>query len=133
MTEEQNKIKKMKTLLTTIFILLLSTVNAQQNTEKYIGKIDNQKCILQYTIKTKEGKNGMEDEITYKGFITIGTKKIPITGYFEGNVIKLEEKIKGKTVHTITFDLSEAEDGFDMVGKRKINNKQQKILLKKSN
>jgi hypothetical protein len=121
-----------KVLFITLAILNFAFVNAQKKeTEKWQGVIGTQKCTLQYTITEKKGKNGMEDDISYKGFITIGAKKIPITGWFEGNTMRFEEVIKGKKVYTIYFDMSDGTEEYALIGKRTINEKVTAIQLNK--
>lgn len=120
-----------------IMLLLISFGMAQaqkaSGVEKWKGFIGKQACTMQYTIYEKSGRPGFESEITYKGFITIGKTKIPITGWFEGNTMRFNETIKGKKVYTIYFDLSGAEEveGYEMVGKRTINGVATRIILKK--
>jgi hypothetical protein len=124
----------MKLLLATLLFFVGVQLQAQQEMRKYKGIIDNKPCTMQYTIKTVKSKQaGMEDDITYKGFITIGTKKINITGWFEGNTMRFEEIIGGKKKMTMIFDISEVDDeggDYDFIGKRTINGKEQKIRLK---
>jgi hypothetical protein len=126
----------MKKIISTIILLFtVSIMYAQKatSTEKWIGTIGKEKCTMQYTIYEKEGKRGYEEEITYKGFITIGTKKIPITGWFEGNTMRFDEMINGKKVYTIYFDLSAApENGYEFIGKRTIKGKVSIINLNKA-
>jgi hypothetical protein len=98
--------------------------------EKWTGLIGNQKCTLQYTISEKEGKNGQEPSVTYKGWIQIGTKKIPLQGWYEGNSMRFDEVLNGKKTYTIYFDLSSGHDGqFELIGKRTIKNKGSVIKL----
>ncbi len=119
-------------LFAVLSILSFAFANAQKNTtEKWQGTIGNQKCAMQYTVYEKKGKNGMEDGITYKGYITIGAKKIHITGWFEGMTMRFEEIINGKKVYTIYFDGD--LDGDELIGKRTINEKVTVIKLKRIN
>ena len=123
----------MKLLFATFLFFVGVQLQAQQNMRKYKGVIDNKPCTMQYTIKTQKSKQaGMEDNITYKGFITIGTKKINITGWFEANTMRFEEVIKGKKQMTMIFDISEVDEegsNYDFIGKRTIGNSVQKIRL----
>jgi hypothetical protein len=121
----------MKNLLSfAIAILCFAFANAQKtNAQKWQGTIGSQKCTMQYTTTETKGKNGMEDGITYKGFITIGVKKIPITGWFEGMTMRFEEVINGKKVYTIYF--GDDLDGDELIGKRTINENVTVIKLKR--
>jgi hypothetical protein len=117
-----------KFLSIAIAILCFAFANAQK-LEKWQGTIGNQNCTMQYSTYESKGKNGMENNITYKGFITIGAKKIPITGWFEGVTMRFEELINGKKVYTIYF--GDDLDGDELVGKRTINEKVTVIKLKR--
>jgi hypothetical protein len=121
-----------KILFIALAILSFAFTQAQKNKiEKWHGVIGNQKCILQYRVYEKKNKNGMEEDITYKGFFTIGVKKISIIGWFEGNTMRFEEVIKGKKVYTIYFGLSDGDETYELIGKRTINEKVTVIKLKK--
>jgi hypothetical protein len=117
-----------KILCITTAILCCAFANAQK-IDKWQGNIGNQKCTMQYNTYETKGKNGMENGITYKGFITIGAKKIPITGWFEGMTMRFEEIINGKKLYTIYFDGD--LDGDELIGKRTINEKVTVIKLKR--
>jgi hypothetical protein len=122
--------KKIILLFLTMFAITSSFAQQKTATEKYTGLIGNQACVLQFSTYEKKSKAGYEDEITYRGTITIGTKKIVINGWYEGNTMRFTETIIGKKVNTIYFDLSSGHDEqYEMIGKRTMNSKVSIIKL----
>jgi hypothetical protein len=110
----------MKKIILVLLIAMTALATQAQKITKYKGWADETKCEITYTTKVKKGTNGMEDAISYAGTLSIGTKKTPIRGYFEGNTIVWEEKIGGKWTETMEFDLSGGDENYNIICKRTI-------------
>ncbi len=113
--------KKIQLLIT--IILFATTAFAQVSKEKWHGFVGKEKCNLIFTTTNQKGKPGFEESITYKGTLTIGAKRISVTGYFEGNTMRFMQMVNGKKTETLIFDLSSEE------GTYKINGKTYKVQL----
>jgi hypothetical protein len=112
----------MKKIFLLLVVAFLSLAVQAQKVRKFKGFADDKKCELTFTTKVKKGKPGMEDNISYIGKLTIGTKQIPIKGYYEGNVMKWQEKVGGVWTDTMTFDLTNGYDEqYEVICERLIN------------
>ncbi len=116
--------KKIQLLFALLFISIASSAQ-NVSKEKWVGLIGTQKATLEFSIKTTKGASGFEETITYKGTLTIGAKKIPLTGEFEGNTMRFMQMVNGKKTETLNFDLSSEE------GTYKVNGKTSKVQLTK--